>query len=96
VLSLVKLPVFNPKLRVFNPKFQIFIPKFRVFYPKLRVFDLPKLWVKFPGFSATATSEVPKKHEVSNQVSVERKPEKLSKLQAKINYYENSDFQPSE
>jgi hypothetical protein len=81
VLSLLKLRFFNPKLRVFFPKFQNFIPKFWIFYPKLRDFK--------PIGRPTETSGVnsgifcyrnfrsAKKHEVSNEVSVERKPPEI-------------------
>jgi hypothetical protein len=85
VLSLLKLRVINPKLRVFIPKLQNFIPKFRDFYPKLRVFKptYRNFGCKFRDFLLPKLQKC-QKHEVSNEVSVERKPEKFSK--AKMNY----------
>jgi hypothetical protein len=70
-----KLRVFTLKLRAFNPKLHDFKPIFWVF-------------INFSSFSehfTTETSEVPK-DTVSSEVSVERKPKKLSKFLAKMNY----------
>jgi hypothetical protein len=54
------------------------------FETKKLFFVLPKLCALIPGFFGTEISEYP--YEVSKEVSVERKPEKFSKFQAKINY----------
>jgi hypothetical protein len=59
-------------------------------------FDLPKLRLLILEFLTT------EKHEVSNEVSVERRPVKFSKFRAKMNYcvwfhktYQNRDSKTS-
>jgi hypothetical protein len=90
-----KLRVFEPKLRVFRTEFSGFPtetscfwkPKFRVFKPKLfvlqRFFFCP---TETSGVDAGIFSDrnfgISNPYEVSNEVLVERKPEKFSKFQA--------------
>jgi hypothetical protein len=93
-----KLRIFKPKLRVFDPKLRVFAPKLRFFENRSFVFLNQSCSVCKDFFCPTETSVVvfgifcdrnfgiSNPYEVSNEVSVERKPEKFSKFQAKMNY----------
>jgi hypothetical protein len=92
---------FYQKLRSLEPKLRVFVPKLRFSYPKLRVFEnrsfvffvLQRIFFRLTetsgvdsGIFCDRNLGISNPYEVSNEVTVERKPEKFSKFQAKINY----------